>query len=202
MTSDDKNRAIASIDSYVVRDVASGFRPEKDIIDSVVSLLSDEFSTEELEPLVRERTQYHLARHAEAEAAWPKVTDCDRLDQAFVELESRGIVCRQDFSCCGTCGASEIQDEMEAVRKKGQLVRGYAFYHMQDTESAVDGYGLCLNYGSAEEGELAAIRIGHEICDAIRAKVLVVEWDGSWEKRIAVKVDWKRRRSVRCTRTS
>lgn len=197
----ERERAITEIDDYAGRDIAGGFRTEAEIVESVAEVLADEFESVDLGPLVAERTRILMERRREEEATWPAVTDCDRLDRAFAELESRGVVCRQDFSCCGNCGSGEIRTEMEEVRKKGDFVRGYSFYHMQDTESAVEGGSLYLAYGAADEGESAALRIGHEICDAIRAQGLNVDWDGSWEKRILVTLDWKRRRVLRCSRT-
>jgi hypothetical protein len=72
-------------------------------------------------------------------------------------------------------------------------VRGYAFYHEQDTESAAGGGGLYLNYGSCDEGTEAAVAIGHEIVAALKAKGLDPDWNGSLEKRIGLPLDWKRR---------
>src|SRR5688572_15370981 len=46
------------------------------------------------------------------EAAWTGSTDCDRLNKAFADLEERGVICRQDFTCCGTCGVAEIGAEL------------------------------------------------------------------------------------------
>src|SRR5262249_18722591 len=109
-------------------------------------------------------------------------------------LTQSGIVCRQDFSCCGTCGVAEIGAEMEAEREAGIRVRGYGFYHMQDTESAAEGYGLMLNYGAVAAGEAAAGQSGREIVAALEAHGLTTQWDGSWQKRIGVQLDWKRRR--------
>lgn len=199
LSADERERALVEIDGYARRDVAGGFRTESDIVQGVTEVLSDEFKNVDLSPLVAQRTRELLLEHEQAQAAWPSVTDCDRLDRAFAELESRGIVCRQDFTCCGTCGSAEIGDEMAAVSATGMFVRGYAFYHMQDTEAAVDGHGLYLGYGATEEGELAAVRIGHEICDALKAQSLAPDWDGSWQTRIKVPLDWKRRRKPTCS---
>lgn len=135
-----------------------------------------------------------VAAHEQDQETWPQTTDCDRLDSAFESLECAGILTRQDFSCCGTCGAFEIQDEMDKVVKSGKNVRGYAFYHMQDTESAVEGGGLYLNYGALQDGEAAAVEIGKEIAAILKQRGLEVFWDETWEKRIGVKMDWKRRR--------
>jgi hypothetical protein len=128
-----------------------------------------------------------------AQKEWPAVTDCDLLERAFGELERAGIVARQNFSCCGNCGSVEILGEMSKAQCGRARVRGYTFYHTQDTDSAADGYGLLLNYGAIERTEEAGVRIGHEIVDALQRHGLKTEWDGSWSKRIAVKLDWKRR---------
>jgi len=68
---------------------------------------------------------------------------------------------------------------------------------MQDTEGAADGYGLYLNYGATEEGEQPALRIGNEIIDALQRHGLKTDWDGTWSKRIGIKIDWKRRLPAR-----
>ncbi len=134
-----------------------------------------------------------IARHRAEQASWPEITDCDRLDAAFRTLEEKGIVARQHFSCCGTCGSAEIWDEMDAADRAGLPSRGYAFFHMQDTESAVEGRGLYLNYGAKEEGESAAVGIGHEIQQELERHGLTTNWDGQHARRIGLSLDWKRR---------
>ena len=72
--------------------------------------------------------------------------------------------------------------------------RGYAFYHMQDTERATEGGSLYLNYGACEEGEAAALQVARDIVTRLEAHGLRTDWDGSWDQRIGVALDWKRRR--------
>jgi hypothetical protein len=127
------------------------------------------------------------------EASWTDRTDCDRLDQAFEELESSGIVCRQDFTCCGTCGSAEIGAELDEAEERGAKVRGYAFYHQQDTEGAVEGFGLYLSYGAEEEGEAAALVIAREIVAVLQTYGLQPKWNGAWSQRIHVPLVWRRR---------
>lgn len=174
-------------------EVASGFYDE----DSILTRAMDSFE-EELDPAVLRREVQRLLREAlvEQEAAqrgWPARTDCDRLDDAFAALEADGVIARQNFTCCGTCGVAEIGDEIDAVLEAGQPARGYTFYHMQDTERAAEGEGLYLNYGACEEGEAAALAIAQDIVTQLTAHGLSVEWDGSFARRIAVSLDWKRR---------
>ena len=68
---------------------------------------------------------------------------------------------------------------------------------MQDTWSAADGYKLYLSYGATEEGELAALQVANEVIDALQRFGLRTEWDGSWSKRIAICLNWQRRRTGR-----
>lgn len=191
----DARDPVEDLRDQIRRDVAGGFLDE----DAILQNASDMFEGE-LEPALTQREAPRLLRealveHAGFERAWPAQTDCDRLDAAFADLETEGVIARQNFTCCGTCGASEIWDEIEAAQQEGRSVRGYAFFHMQDTESAVEGYGLYLNYGACEEGEPAAVAVGHDIVAALTAHGLQTNWDGTYAKRIAVSLDWKKRRA-------
>lgn len=186
--------ALQELQGYIQRDVAGGFRPENEIAASAVEILSEEYDSKALAQHATTMTREALAQHKREQDSWPKTTDCDRLDAAFAELERAGVVCRQDFSCCGTCGSAEIYDEIEKATKTGKQVGGYAFYHMQDTESAVEGRGLYLNYGAVQEDEAAALKIAQQVVAALKQNGLKADWDGTWAKRIGVSMDWKRRR--------
>ncbi|WP_254913857.1 DUF6891 domain-containing protein [Sphingobium sp. Z007] len=188
---------VAALRELVRRDVAGGFFDD----DAILTNANDMFEEELPRPLLRVEAsaalRAALAEHRAAEQGWSDTTDCDRLDAAFAALEEEGVVARQNFTCCGTCGATEIWDEIEAAQEEGVAVEGYAFFHMQDTEAAVEGGGLYLNYGACEEGEAAAVAIGHRIVEQLQAHGLSTGWDGRLEQRIGVALDWKKRRSVR-----
>lgn len=178
--------------------VRAGFHPRDEIwldADDICEQSTNpdalrQFASGELERLWKDQRA--------AEAGWVGRTDCDRLDEAFAELESTGIVCRQDFTCCGNCGVAEIGDELaEVEEKRGIRVRGYAFYHMQDTESAVEGHGLYLNYGAEERSEAAALVIAREIIAVLKSHGLNPNWDGRYSQRIHVPLEW--RRGLSCT---
>ncbi len=144
-------------------------------------------------PIADRLTREAVEAHLRDQATWPEITDCDRLDDALDELTRHGIVCRQNFTCCGNCGVTEIGDEMEVERRAGRNVRGYAFYHMQDTESAAEGCGLYLHYGAVAQGETAALGVGREIIAALTAHGLATRWNGRSDTRLKVELDWKRR---------
>ena len=174
-------------------DIRAGFEGPDAICAMAIDTFAADADADELQMIARALVKQELAARQHLEAEWPDVTDCDMLDAAFAALEVKGIVCRQHFTCCGTCGSTEIWDEIDAAEQAGRAVRGYAFYHQQDTESAVEGYGLYLNYGAVAQGEEAAIAIGHELVQQLEASGLTTDWNGRLDRRIAVTLDWKRR---------
>lgn len=82
------------------------------------------------------------------------------------------------------------------MKQAGGPARGYAFYHTQDTEAAADGSGLYLNYGACEEGEAPALEVASAIVAELERHGLATRWNGSWDQRIGVTLDWKRRSAL------
>jgi hypothetical protein len=169
------------------RRVADGFTPIADIVESLIDFFVTEYDEGELQEWAEQAVESSLAAQLAAEKDWPRVTDCDRLDRAFEALEQTGIIARQNFSCCQTCGSAEIRDEGEGD--------GYAYYHMQDTDHAVEGTGLHLAYGPLRSG-VDAVVIGKRVVAALEKEGLTVDWNGSVEKRIWVNLKWQRRREL------
>jgi hypothetical protein len=200
VTAENRAEVLAEVDAYVRRQVAAGFRGDAEIIDGASEYLGDQWRPEDVRRLAAGRVREFAIAQQASEKSWSGLTDCDRLDRAFAALEARGVVCRQDFACCGNCGHAEIGDEIEATREKGRPVHGYAFYHMQDTDRAVDGAGVYLAYGSAEGGDAEAAKVAQEICAALREEGLEPQWNGSVEQRVFVPLEWKRRRRPTCVR--
>lgn len=185
---------IEALRDLVRRDVASGFYDEDEILKNACASFDGELEANALRNHAQAFLKQALVAQRAAQRGWPEWTDCDRLDAAFAALEAEGVIARQHFTCCGTCGSAEIWDEIAAVEESGGPASGYAFYHVQDTDRAVDGEGVYLNYGACEEGEEAALAIGRQIVTQIEAHGLRTDWDGSWGHRIKVELEWKRRR--------
>lgn len=194
MALSEREESLSFLRSCIHADVAGGFDSYEDIVETAIELVKDDFPGESCEELVKPIVLEAFQEHIRTQANWPAKTDCDRMDAAFDELNRAGIVARQHFSCCGTCAAGEIRDVMSELIEEGGNVRGYTSYDVQSTQNAVAGHGVALNYGSIDEGEAAALRVGHEVVDALARHGLKVEWDGSWDHRIMVSLDWKRRR--------
>ena len=124
--------------------------------------------------------------------------------------------------------ASTFHDQMAVAAAAGRQIKGYVFYHQQDTQFAADGSGICLTYGGyipatqededdrrdendgKEEDEWedvdeeadkvvrasAAVAIGRRVVSALKVAGLKVKWNGNLNKRIEVRLDWRRRRAT------
>jgi hypothetical protein len=98
--------------------------------------LPDEALSEIFDSMVR-------ARRVQ-QSAWTEAETKTRLTAAFEDLETQGILCRQNFTCCGTCASAEIYDE----RSEGKTWRGYLWYHMQDVDGLLEDGSTYLGYGA------------------------------------------------------
>lgn len=95
-------QTIDDMRGYIQRKTAAGFDSPADVENMAVDVYSDDQEPGVLRPIAEALTREAVEAHLAAEKGWPAVTDCDLLDRAFEELERAGIVCRQDFTCCGT----------------------------------------------------------------------------------------------------
>jgi hypothetical protein len=190
------DEAIAELRARIRSDVAAGFYDEDVILKELPDYFADEIDPATIRREAPRLLRQALAEQAAEEARWPAVTDVDRLEAAFAAMEADGIVVRQNFACCLTCGSNDIWEEVQAALDAGLPARGYAFFHSQDTDAAVEGGGLFLAYGACESGEDAALAVARDIVAALEAQGLHTEWDGDWERRIGVVLDWKKRRGT------
>jgi hypothetical protein len=176
---------------FIKIQVAAGYARLDTIVDEAV----DVFASTAAEPLSLRKAAHAIAEqafvaHLAAQRDWPETTDCDRLDAAFAELDGLGIVARQHFRCCGTCGTKDIRDEMD----QKATARGFTFFHIQDTEHAVGGEFLYLSFGAATSDRSDAVAIGHEVVQTLSRHGLRPSWDGRHINRIGLPLTWQRRR--------
>lgn len=109
------------------------------------------------------------------------------LTEAFRLMRKRGLLARQNFSCCQNCGCSE----MDTMKKEGtpeqRSAIGYAFYHQQDNENKENGQDFYIAYGVfGDAADGAAAAIGQIVTFCLNAAGVVFEWDGNPSTRILV----------------
>jgi hypothetical protein len=148
--------------------------------------------TADRRPVSREQAQaladrMWVERVAE-QAAWEGETDPERLARAFAAMQGAGITARENFTCCRSCGQSEIGAE------GGPNARGFVYFHSQCTDSAVAGQGLMLLYGGFDGSSETTRSVGAEVVAALDAAGLHTKWDGDPGRAITISpLDWRRR---------
>ncbi|MFE7579887.1 DUF6891 domain-containing protein [Streptomyces sp. NPDC057521] len=137
----------------------------------------------------RELVERLWLERVEEQRSWAdEVTDPDRLERAFARLDRGGITARENFTCCRSCGMSEIG---AAGREDA---RGFVFFHGQGAEHAAAGHGLALYYGGFQDSPERTAAVGREVAAALSEAGLTVEWDGSPDKAIQLTgLDWRKR---------
>lgn len=187
---DDPRQAITEM---IQERINEGFETYEEIVENTQQVFDE---VEEVESLARAITKQLLLDYYQTQRTWIQPTDCDRLDQAFAELEMRGIIARQNFACCSNCGHTEIWDEIEQARSENRQVIGYTFYHMQDSEYAAQGDGLSLAFGAVPRHPEFDENVAQEIVSILEAHGLNTQWIGDISRRIRIEpFDWKRRRT-------
>ena len=158
-------------------------------------VLEEIFEPGEIDPdWVEQRIDEEFARKLEVERAWPAVTDCDKLDRAFDELNETGIIALQNAGFTQDEGIEDVTAEYEELGGEDSLVEGYCFYHGQDLERAVDGEGLLLTFGDIQGDDARGVEIGARIVEVLHRHGLAVEWTGTIDQRIELpEIEWRRR---------
>lgn len=116
-----------------------------------------------------------------------------KLNRAFAAMQAAGLIAVQEFCDCQSCGLRAMTEIAEQEIEEGNSVKGYVFYHVQDSEYGKKvGDDFYLTYGKFEtdEDEISAIpdtdvaTLVVAICQEHGVKV---EWDGNIDHRILVK---------------
>ncbi|MBN9519172.1 hypothetical protein J0H58_11735 [bacterium] len=187
--------ALAELREFIAHRVQEGFESAHEIAENAHDWAYDKYERDDLLPEIKRLTAEALAAHRAEQAGWGPTTDCDRLDEAFAALDARGIVARQDFSCCNNCGFAEIWDEVAEAEKR-RPVEGYVFYHLQCTERAIKTGQLLMAYGCIEEDPEAFQRVGSAVVAELQRVGLNASWGGTAEHPIVVEgMVWRRLRA-------
>jgi hypothetical protein len=182
-------------DEYILNTIKtwvwSGFYDPSEVDAMIDGILEDDAN----ERMLRSAVAPEFAKKAAAEASWPKTTDCDRLDQAFAELNSLGVIALQNAGYEMSDGITDVSEVLHEHGRKG--IKGYCFYHGQDVERAVTGEGLSVAFCDLDDDRLKKAEIGRLVIDVLQKSGLAVEWNGDPEVRLEITpLDWKRRKAV------
>ncbi len=168
--------------------VWSGFHNESETRDMLLDILEEDVDANKMRAVIAEE----FAKKRAAEKSWPKVTDCDRLDRAFVTLDADGVCAVQNAGYTMSDGYSAVAEALHARGRENY--RGYCFYHGQDLERAIHGHGLTIAFGDLDDDQARTVMIGRAVCAALNEAGFATDWDCRAENRIEIpRIDWKRR---------
>jgi hypothetical protein len=168
--------------------VWSGFYSEEDVYQMIEDVLDEDAD----EDLLRAAVRPEFRRKRQAEATWPTTTDCDRLDDAFAELNDDGVIALHNTGMTMSDGQEDVGQALHERGRSG--IKGYCFYHGQDLERAVNGDGLWLAFGDLDAIAEQKKAVGEQIKACLERHGFDVEWNGDPERRQTIpKLDWKRR---------
>lgn len=149
-----------------------------------------------VERAVRDAIKREFKKKRAAEAGWPEVTDCDRLDAVQASLLGDGILLRQYFSCCATCVASDLRGLREVELAADRNPRAVVYFFPQDLDDRLfehPGGQLVLRSARFEAADdPAAIQALVE--KALRDNGLKFEINGG---QVKLSIIWRRRSASR-----
>jgi len=182
-----KQERLEQLKTYARCQVWSGYRGDADVRAEVFEAARDEESDRgRAQALTDEYVDQARADLASAAQEWPQVTGFDRLQAAFADLRSGGVVVLEAVEDHWT--ANETLEEMAAG---GEPPRGVAYFTHPDVWHAVEHGMLELNVW---HGTTANVAPGDDLLDFVVATLerhgLPALFD---EGRIEVTVDWQRR---------
>lgn len=175
------------LEEMMVDSVRAGFLSDDDILEDCVEYIEDEYPDdcgdieegELLEVIGMLRDKYQNTGNQE---------NFLRLDSVFRNLEKRGVVA---LHCAGYTQSDGFDDCNELARERhenGEKVTGCCFYTMQDVEHILheESTKLHISFGNYFDVPTAA-EVGQIIIEELEAAGFLTEWDGTADRRIAVK---------------
>ncbi len=180
--------------------VADGFMTRPELLEAAFEAADQR---ESLRPTLDAMVDEELRAHRQREAEWESLTEPDRLTRAFAALEKAGVIARERFADCRTCGQADMKQLREELLEQGRRAEGYVF----STEQQVDGVSqsgeLWLEYGAFRDEAAAHRRIADQVREALRGAGLNVseaetDADGPEERgMLLTELTWQRRRFTR-----
>lgn len=181
------------LEDFITEQVAAGYFDDRTIIRLAAQMYDDMGTKATLQKLAKPILARARAAHKRDQKSWPAITDNVRLDRAFADLQKDGILARQNFWCCGTCGGDAVVDEIARANKRKHTFDGYTYFHEQDTAIAVLGHGLNLGYGTPDFEPKESVAIGLLVVKALRKHGLKPQWSGDLEDHIHIPMNWQRK---------
>jgi hypothetical protein len=168
----------------------------EDDADEIELLVGDQLGDDDGvdEDWLRKVIRAEVAAKRKAEKTWPKVTDCDRLDRAFLGLRSIKIIALSNAGYTQSDGLEEVEEAYQEAGGSKSAYAGHCFFTEQDQQRALDGGGLYVGFGHLSGDDSKGAEVGRLLRTALETEGFRVEWDGSVSTRLfLVGFHWQRR---------
>ena len=174
--------------------VWGGFDELQEVHETAQDYLNPRTWTQSDRDLITAEVDRQFSEKIAAETTWPKVTDWDRLDAAFTQIESRKIVALHN---AGNTQSDAISDAGQIWHERGAEtsgLRGYIFYHGQDVDRVVTNGQLHIGYGAFATDGNVGYALAIEVCAILSAAGFAVTTPPDAGTRILITgMDWKKR---------
>lgn len=195
------------------RKIQAGFSSKQDIIETCVETLEEaaeveaggvdedenSIATDEGSRCLSAAAKLNLAtdlvirlwdERLQEQNHWPADTDADKLERAFQALRRSKLFASMDYTCCSTCGHSEMLAEWQDDDNE----EGYVFFHEQNMDSMIATGRLYLHFGSFSRSPQKKKSIGKKIVRALKRQGLTVKWSQHPNESIEVHpINWLKR---------
>ena len=183
----DKQSKTDQLRDYTRLQVRAGFLSGQSLRADVLAALCDEVpSVADPEELVEGWLHEVTEELAEEQISWPPITDHDRLEAAFTDLESAGVVvlraCEDHWSA---------NAELARLAQDGRRPLGVAWFTAPDVWHAIDNGMLEINVW---HGDTANVAPGDALLDTVIEILGRHGLPGHFDEgRIEVAASWQRR---------
>lgn len=109
------------------------------------------------------------------------------LNEAFAKLRKAGMIARQNYLCCQSCGCAGVDrdfNNLSAEKQKSKL--GYCFYHRQGNARRKQSHNFHLTFGVFKEGLGDPTAIGQKIVEVLADCGIPVRWNGNSDTTICI----------------
>ena len=163
-------------------------------LDEIMHMANDILEEDTDVDVLMQYARNELAQKKVAEQSWLQITDCDRLNAAFDELNALGIIALHNTGYTMSDGHEDVGDVLRSIDRSKINIKGYCFYHGQDLERAVNSMELALAYGDLKAIDEKKVEVGKEIVAVLTKHGLKCKWNKKPDVRISLpNIQWQRR---------
>ncbi len=182
-------------------EVKAGFATAREIFELIIDVAKYDHELKgddlkEMRKKLKDIVTKLLEKHQKEQSNFPEVTDCDRLDAAFADLEQQGILTAQNAGYTQSDGFADINEKYWRLTKKQQKTYvGFVFFHSQDLERVLESKKLLLAFGAGKGDAKSDVKAGKIIQKVLTAHGFKVKWNGKSDTRLEIsKFTWQKRR--------